>query len=165
MLVWYDHTHGSCLCVQKKLSHFPTEVKQCRKLDQRSDICFLKAKRVYKKTSLTIKSNKSGFWSYFKSKLRNFETRFQARYYVTCGHVSRDLKRVSRFLNFDMRKLEKPDFFDLMVNEVFKYTLLAFRKHMSLLRRNFLHCLSSVGKCDYVSHISTKDKSTLYIVS
>ena len=61
-------------------THFPTELKQCRKFDQRSDLCFLKAKRVYKKTSLTVKSNKSGFWSYFKSKLRNFETRFQARY-------------------------------------------------------------------------------------
>ena len=46
-----------------------------------------------------------------------------------------------------MKKLKKPDFFDLTVNEVFKYTLLAFRKHMSLLRGNFLHCLSSVGKC------------------
>ena len=34
-----------------------------------------------------------------------------------------------------------------MVNEVFLYTLLAFRKYMSLLWWNFLHCLSSVGKC------------------
>ena len=58
--------------------HFPTELKQCRKFDQRSDTCFLKAKRVYKKTSLTVKSNNLGFWSYFVSKLRNFETRFQA---------------------------------------------------------------------------------------
>ena len=65
---------------------------------------------------------------------------------ITRGHVSRAWKRVSKFLNFDMKKLKKPDFFDLTVNEVFKYTLLAFRKHMSLLRRNFLHCLSSVGK-------------------
>ena len=60
-------------------THFPTELKQCRKFPQRSDIYFLKAKRVYKKTSLTVKSNNSGFWSYFMSKLRNFETRFQAR--------------------------------------------------------------------------------------
>ena len=37
-------------------SHFPTEFKQCRKFDQRSDLCFLKAKRVYKKTSLNGKS-------------------------------------------------------------------------------------------------------------
>ena len=66
---------------------------------------------------------------------------------ITRGHVSRAWKRVSKFLNFDMKKLKKPEFFDLTVNEVFKYTLLAFRKHMLPLRRNFLHCLSSVGKC------------------
>ena len=60
-------------------THFPTELKQCGKFDQRNDTCFLKAKRVYKKTSLTVKSNNSVFWSYFVSKLRNFETRFQAR--------------------------------------------------------------------------------------
>ena len=66
---------------------------------------------------------------------------------ITRGHVSRAWKRVSKFLNFDMEKLKKPEFFDLTANEVFKYTLLAFRKHMSPLRRNFLHCLSSVGKC------------------
>ena len=65
-------------------THFPTELKQCRKFAQRSDICFLKAKRVYKKTSLTVKSNKSGFWSYFTSKLRNFETRFWARDMCPC---------------------------------------------------------------------------------
>ena len=47
------------------VSHFPTELKQCRKFPQRSDICFPKPKRVYKKTSLTVKSNKSSFWSYF----------------------------------------------------------------------------------------------------
>ena len=35
----------------------------------------------------------------------------------------------------------------MTVHEVFLYTLLAFRKHMSLLWGNFLHCLSSVGKC------------------
>ena len=45
-----------------------------------------------------------------------------------------------------MKKLKKPDLFDLTVNEVFKYTL-AFRKYVSLLWGNFLHCLSSVGKC------------------
>ena len=61
-----------------KRSHFPTELKQCEKFDQRSDICFPKAKRAYKKTSLTVKSNNSGFLSYFMSKLRIFETRFQA---------------------------------------------------------------------------------------
>ena len=57
---------------------------------------------------------------------------------ITRGHVSRAWKRVSKFLKFDMKKLKKP---------VFKYTILAFRKHMSLLWRNFLLCLSSVGKC------------------
>ena len=72
---------------------------------------------------------------------------------ITRGHVSRAWKRVSKFLNFDMKKLKKPEFFDLTVNEVFKYTLLAFRKHMSPLRRNFLHCLSSVGKCDLSHHV------------
>ena len=36
-----------------------------------------------------------------------------------------------------------------MVNEVFLYTLFGFKKHMSLLWGNFLHCLSSVGKCVY----------------
>ena len=61
------------------ITHFPTELKQCIKFHQRSDICFLKAKRVYMKASLTVKWNNSGFWSYFTSKLRNFETRFQAR--------------------------------------------------------------------------------------
>ena len=64
---------------RESIAHFPTELKQCGKFDHRSDTCFLKAKRVYKKTSLTVKSNNSGFWSYFVSKLRNFETRFQAR--------------------------------------------------------------------------------------
>ena len=43
------------------VAHFPTQLNQCRKFDQRSDICFLKAKRVYKKISLTIISNNSGF--------------------------------------------------------------------------------------------------------
>ena len=60
-------------------THFPTELNQCRKFDQRSDICFLKPKKVYKKTSLTVKSNNLGFWSNIMSKLRNFETRFEAR--------------------------------------------------------------------------------------
>ena len=32
------------------------------------------------------------------------------------------------------------------------YTLLAFRKHMSLHWSNFLHCLSSVGKCGLSYH-------------
>ena len=35
-------------------THFPTELKQCRKFLRRGDICFLKAKRVYLKTSLTV---------------------------------------------------------------------------------------------------------------
>ena len=56
------------------VAHFPTQLNQCRKFDQRSDICFLNAK----KTSLTVKSNNSFFWSYFMSKLRNYKTRFQA---------------------------------------------------------------------------------------
>ena len=47
-----------------------------------------------------------------------------------------------------MEKLTKPDLFDLTVNDIFKYALLAFRKHVSLLWGNFLHCLSSVGKCE-----------------
>ena len=79
---------------------------------------------------------------------------------ITRGHVSRAWKRVSKFLNFDMKKLKKPEFFDLTVNEVFKYTLLAFRKHMSLLRRNFLHCLSSVGKC---GSASTRESNLLIV--
>ena len=63
----------------KKLpTHFPTELKQFEKFHQKSDICFPKAKRVYKKTSLTVKSNNSGFLSYFRLELRNFETQFQA---------------------------------------------------------------------------------------
>ena len=60
-------------------AHFPTELNQCRKFHQSNGICFLKPESVYKKTSLTIKSNNSGFWSYSMSKLRNFGTRFQAR--------------------------------------------------------------------------------------
>ena len=60
-------------------THFPTELKQCRKFLRRGNICFLKAKRVYLKTLLTVKSKNSGFLSFFMSKLRNFETRFQAR--------------------------------------------------------------------------------------
>ena len=69
----------TCLKSVISHSHFPTELKQCRKFLRRSDICFLKAKRVYLKTSLTVKSKKSGFSSFLMSKLRNFETRFQAR--------------------------------------------------------------------------------------
>ena len=37
------------------------------------------------------------------------------------------------------------------------YTLLGFRKHMSLLWGNFLHCLSSVGKC--VEYLNIRDIS------
>ena len=73
---------------------------------------------------------------------------------ITRGHVSHAWKRVSKFLNFDMKKLKKPDFFDLTVNEVFKYTLLAFRKHRSLFWSNFLNCLNSVGKCAKYSCLS-----------
>ena len=52
---------------------------------------------------------------------------------MTRGHVSRAWKCVSKFLNFDMEKIKKPDLFDLTVNEVFLYTLLDFRKYMQLL--------------------------------
>ena len=45
--------------------------------------------------------------------------------------MSRARKRVSKFLNFDAKLLQKLELFDLTVNEVFLYTLLAFRKHMS----------------------------------
>ena len=42
-------------------THFPTKLNQCRKFHQSSGICFLKPESVYKKTSLIVKSNKSGF--------------------------------------------------------------------------------------------------------
>ena len=67
------------------------------------------------------------------------------------GHVSRAWKCVSKFLKFDMKLLQKPELFGLTVNEVFLYTLLGFRKHTSLLWSNFLHWLSSVGKCVLIS--------------
>ena len=73
LLVW------EIIICQTYVPHFPTELQQCRKFLRRGDICFLKAKRVYLKTSLTVKSKNSGFLSFFMSKLRNFETRFQAR--------------------------------------------------------------------------------------
>ena len=66
------------------IAHFPTELKQCRKFHQRRDICFLKAKRVYKKTLLTVKSNNLGFWSNFMSKLETLRHVFR---HMTCGHV------------------------------------------------------------------------------
>ena len=52
------------------------------------------------------------------------------RLHVATCHVS---ENVSKFFNFDVKLLQKPKLFDLTVNEVFLYTLLAFRKHMSLL--------------------------------
>ena len=64
--------------------------------------------------------------------------------------MARVHKRVLKLVNFEVQKVQKPDCFDLMVNEVFLYTILAFRKHMSLLWVNLLHCLSSVEKCVYV---------------
>ena len=63
------------------ISHFPTELKQCSKFSQRSDIRFLKAKMVYKKTSLTVKSNKSGFWTF------GLQSWLTSRH--VCGHVAR----------------------------------------------------------------------------
>ena len=65
--------------------HFPTGFNQFRKFPQRGDICFQKAKRAYKKTSLSVKSDKSVFWRFLTQKLENFETRFWTR--DTC-HVS-----------------------------------------------------------------------------
>ena len=63
-----------------RLTHTsPRSTSYVENSPHRSDKCFLKAKRVYLKTSLTVKSNKSGFLSFSMSKLRNFETRFQAR--------------------------------------------------------------------------------------
>ena len=46
------------------ITHFPTGFNQFRKFLQRGDICFKKAKRVYKKTSLSVKSDKSVFWRF-----------------------------------------------------------------------------------------------------
>ena len=94
---------------------------------------------------------------------------------ITRGHVSRAWKHISNFLNFDMKKLKKPDFFDLTVNEVFEYTILAFRKHMSLLQRNFLLCfLLNLEKCQkmllhknfqiFYLHPSTKMAKTPVLV-
>ena len=57
-------------------SHLPSGLNQCRKFLQRGDIYFLKAKRAYKKTQLTVKLDKSGFWTFWTLKLTNIETRF-----------------------------------------------------------------------------------------
>ena len=59
----------------------------------------------------------------------------------------------------EVQKVQKPDLFDLTVKEVLLYTILAFRKHMSLLWANFLHCLSSVGKC--VTMVNGTETSSL----
>ena len=65
-------------------------------------------------------------------------------------HVSRVQKRVSKFVNFKVQKVQKPDLSGLTVNWVFLYTLSAFQKHMTPLWRNFLQWLRPWGMCDEI---------------
>ena len=67
------------LMIWPETSHFPTGFNQFRKFPQKGDICFWKAKRAYKKTSLSVKSNESGFWRFWTKKLTNFKTRLWTR--------------------------------------------------------------------------------------
>ena len=54
-------------------------------------------------------------------------------------HVSPVQKRVSKFVNFKVQKVQKPELSGLTVTWVFLYTLSAFRKYMTPLWRNFLN--------------------------
>ena len=54
--------------VYKHTAHFPTAFNQFRKFPQRGDICFYMAERAYKKTSLSVKSDNSGFWRFLTQK-------------------------------------------------------------------------------------------------
>ena len=55
------------------------------------------------------------------------------RLHVATCHVPENVSQLGHEIT------PKNELFDLMVNEIFLYTLLAFRKHMSLLWLNFLH--------------------------
>ena len=75
--------------------------------------------------------------------------------------VARGAVGVLKLVNFEVQKVQNPNLFDLTVNEVFLYTILAFRKHMSLLWANLLHCLISVEKCG----LSARRKQNFVILS
>ena len=54
-------------------------------------------------------------------------------------NVARVQKRVSKFANFKVQKVQKPELYGLTVNRVFLYTISAFGKYISPLWTNFLH--------------------------
>ena len=78
-------------------------------------------------------------------------------------HVSRVQKRVSKFVNFKVQKVQKPELYGLTVNWVFLYALSAFRKYISPLWTNFLHWLRPLGKCGKYIRPRTNIKNILVL--
>ena len=80
--------------------------------------CFPKTSKFSIYTPLRKGHNSCSSWANWKISLPKSIYYSRAIYWypqITRGHVSRDWKRVSKFLNFDMRKLQKPNLFNIII--------------------------------------------------